>query len=111
MATKVDWQIQGSAYDRPEPSFETDLSDVSRGTPTGEMLRRYWHPIAVANEIGDLPRAVKVLGEDLVQFQTTRREFGLVYLELKPLLPSYDILENVEEGMTPVADGRARAHR
>ncbi|MCZ6616774.1 MAG: Rieske 2Fe-2S domain-containing protein, partial [Gammaproteobacteria bacterium] len=79
MATQVDWQIQGSAYDRPEPSFDADLSDVTRVTPTGEMLRRYWHPIAVADEIGDLPHGVKVLGEDLVLFKTPNREFGLVY--------------------------------
>ena len=26
------------------------LTQVSRGTPCGELLRRYWHPVAAAGE-------------------------------------------------------------
>jgi len=69
----------GSAYDLPPPSSDLDLVGVGKGTPGGELLRRYWHPIAVAREVGDLPLAVRVLGEDLVLFRTPAGRFGLVY--------------------------------
>ena len=29
------------------------LTRVGRGTPAGELLRRYWHPVAVAQELTD----------------------------------------------------------
>lgn len=73
------WETTGSAYDRPEGTFDDEIIQVDRGTPTGEMLRRYWHPIAVADEVGDLPESVRVLGEDLVLFKTPDERFGLVY--------------------------------
>jgi phenylpropionate dioxygenase-like ring-hydroxylating dioxygenase large terminal subunit len=69
----------GSAYDLPAPSFDEDLARVGRGTPGGELLRRYWHPVAVAAEVKDLPVAIRVLGEDLILFRTPGGRFGLVY--------------------------------
>lgn len=47
------------------------LTQVGRGTPSGELLRRYWHPIAIARELTEESptRFVRVLGEDLVLFQ------------------------------------------
>ena len=74
-----DWSKLGSAYHRPEPNHYDVYADVDRNTATGEMLRRYWHPIAVAEDVSDLPYAVRVLGEDLVLFKTPSGEFGLVY--------------------------------
>jgi nitrite reductase/ring-hydroxylating ferredoxin subunit len=69
----------GSAYYLFTPSSDLDLVAVGKGTPGGELLRRYWHPIAVADEIKDLPVPVRALGEDLILFKTPRGEFGLVY--------------------------------
>jgi len=69
----------GSAYNRSQPTWDNSLIQVDRGTPAGELLRRYWHPIAVAQEVGDLPLAVRVLGEDLVLFKTLEANFGLMY--------------------------------
>ncbi len=46
------------------------LARVGPGTPAGELLRRYWHPIAVAAELGERPlRRVRILGEDLVLYK------------------------------------------
>jgi 5,5'-dehydrodivanillate O-demethylase len=46
------------------------LARVGPGTPAGELLRRYWHPIAVAAELdGRPPRRVRILGEDLALYQ------------------------------------------
>ena len=49
----------------------TLLTQVSRGTPCGELLRRYWHPVAAAGEFTDQKpiKAVKILGEDLVVYR------------------------------------------
>jgi len=69
----------GSAYDLPKPTWDVELVEVRRGTAAGELLRRYWHPVAVADEIGDLPVAVRALGEDLILFKTSPGRFGLVY--------------------------------
>jgi nitrite reductase/ring-hydroxylating ferredoxin subunit len=69
---------KGSAYDMPAPTFDENLISVERHTRGGEMLRRYWHPIALVDEVKDLPVAVRVLGEDLVLFRTGDG-FGLVH--------------------------------
>jgi 5,5'-dehydrodivanillate O-demethylase len=56
------------------------LTQVGAGTPAGELLRRYWHPVAVAGELTeDKPiKAVRILGENLVVFRDTNGRFGLV---------------------------------
>ncbi len=36
----------GRAHGLADPGFDTDLHQVGAGTPTGELLRRYWHPVA-----------------------------------------------------------------
>ncbi|HEY1373578.1 MAG TPA: Rieske 2Fe-2S domain-containing protein [Candidatus Binatia bacterium] len=55
------------------------LTQVGPGTPMGNLLRRYWHPIAAAAELDEDPvRRVRLLGEDLVLFRTAAGELGLV---------------------------------
>ena len=56
------------------------LTRVGPGTPSGELLRRYWHPIAVAKELtAEHPtKFVRILGEDLVIFRATTGRLGLV---------------------------------
>ena len=56
------------------------LTRVGPGTPAGELLRRYWHPVAIAAELPqDNPvKFVRILGEDLVLFQTRSGEAGLL---------------------------------
>ena len=56
------------------------LTQVGPGTPGGELLRRYWHPISVANEINDdnPTKFVRVLGEDLVIFKDKSGNWGLL---------------------------------
>ncbi len=69
----------GTAYGLPQPSYDADLVRVGPRTPGGEMLRRYWHPIALSTEAGGVPRKVRVLGEDLILFRDGRGRPGLVY--------------------------------
>ena len=70
---------QGTAYGRPAPSHKKELTEVGPGTPMGELLRRYWHPIALSAEAGSRPRKVRVLGEDLILFRDKQGRAGLVY--------------------------------
>ena len=68
-----------TAYDLPEPTYDADLVLVGRGTPGGELFRRYWQPVAVAAQVGDLPVAIRVLGEDLILFKEPGGKFGLMH--------------------------------
>ena len=77
MAARI--ERTGSAYDLAQPSSDEILIGLDRRTPMGELLRRYWHPVAVVDEVGELPLAVRVLGEDLVLFRTPGGKYGLVY--------------------------------
>jgi 5,5'-dehydrodivanillate O-demethylase len=55
------------------------LSLVGPATPAGELLRRYWHPVAVAAELKDKPiKRVRILGEDLVLYRGDDGRYGLV---------------------------------
>ena len=69
----------GTGYERPEPWSDPDLVEVERGTPAGELLRRYWHPFAVASDATDRPTRVRVLGEDLILFRDGAGTVGLVH--------------------------------
>ena len=55
------------------------LVRTSRGTPCGEYLRRYWQPVALAAEIKDVPRLIRVMGEELVIFRDGSGRYGLVH--------------------------------
>ena len=57
---------------------DAELTRVGRGTPMGELMRRYWQPVANTHEVTDLPLKIRILGEDLVLFRNGKGEFGLV---------------------------------
>lgn len=69
----------GTAYGKPAPTSRKELTEVGPGTPMGELLRRYWHPIGECADASDVPRQVKVLGEDLILFRDKTGRPGLVY--------------------------------
>lgn len=56
------------------------LTRVGRGTPAGELLRRYWHPVAAAGQLTEEKpiKAVKLLDEELVLYRDTKGAYGLV---------------------------------
>lgn len=56
------------------------LTRVAPGTPCGEFLRRYWHPIAAASELTDeRPKMrIRILGEDLVLYRGVDGTYGLL---------------------------------
>jgi len=69
----------GTAYDRPQPSYRKELTEVGAGTPMGELLRRYWHPVGMSSTFDSTPSKVKALGEDLIAFRDGQGRPGLVY--------------------------------
>jgi hypothetical protein len=69
----------GTGYGRPRPTFIRELTEVGAGTPMGELLRRYWHPVGLAGDATATPSALRVLGEDLVLFRDAQGRAGLVY--------------------------------
>ncbi|MDT0262452.1 Rieske 2Fe-2S domain-containing protein [Jatrophihabitans lederbergiae] len=55
------------------------LTHVGPGTPTGQLLRSYWHPIAAGPAVAPgTVQAVRLLGENLALFRTEDGELGLV---------------------------------
>lgn len=56
------------------------MTRVGPGTPAGQLLRQYWQPAALAEEL-EGPRsakAMRLLGEDLVLFRDQAGRYGLV---------------------------------
>ncbi|MGH8546813.1 MAG: Rieske 2Fe-2S domain-containing protein, partial [Gammaproteobacteria bacterium] len=58
------------------------LTQSDPKTPAGELLRRYWQPVALSEELpqGAAPRAVTVMGEELVLFRDDQGRPGLLGL-------------------------------
>ena len=55
------------------------LTQVGPGTLAGELLRRYWWPIATSGELDTEPvLAIRLLGENLALYRTDAGELGLV---------------------------------
>lgn len=55
------------------------LTQVGKGTPMGELMRRYWLPFAASDELVDeWTSRVRLLGEDLVLFRTRQGQLGLI---------------------------------
>ncbi|SNS86461.1 5,5'-dehydrodivanillate O-demethylase [Noviherbaspirillum humi] len=55
------------------------LTQITPGTPMGNLMRRYWQPIAAAVELKDKwTKRVRLLGEDLVLFRDREGKLGLI---------------------------------
>ncbi|MEA2639100.1 MAG: phthalate 4,5-dioxygenase [Chloroflexota bacterium] len=57
------------------------LTGVGPGTPMGEVLRRYWIPIVISDEVAEPgcdPVRVKLLGEELIAFRDRTGRVGLI---------------------------------
>jgi 5,5'-dehydrodivanillate O-demethylase len=56
-----------------------ELTQVAAGTPMGELLRRYWYPVAFTRALEEFPvQPARLLGEDFAIFKTPRGKYGLV---------------------------------
>ena len=62
-----------------KPDYDHLISHTDSGTPGGEYMRRYWHPVALSSDVTNVPLEIKILGEELVIFRTTEDKIGLVH--------------------------------
>src|SRR5262245_58091077 len=57
------------------------MTRVGPGKPAGMLLRNYWQPAALVDELSEGPRPIKpikLLGEDLVVFRDDKGKYGLL---------------------------------
>ncbi len=56
------------------------LTQVGPGTPGGQLLRRYWHPILITRELTpeNPVKHLRILGEDLVIYLDKSNQVGLL---------------------------------
>jgi phenylpropionate dioxygenase-like ring-hydroxylating dioxygenase large terminal subunit len=56
------------------------ITRTGKGTPAGALMRRYWQPAALVDELaGERPvRKVRLMGEDFVLFRDERGRLGLL---------------------------------
>lgn len=63
------------------PDANETLSRVGKGTPMGELFRRFWLPALISSEIAEPdcpPVRLRILGEELIAFRDSDGEIGLV---------------------------------
>jgi nitrite reductase/ring-hydroxylating ferredoxin subunit len=70
----------GAWHAREQPAPDPLLTRIDPGTPCGEYLRRFWQPVAFARDLGELPRRIRIMGEDLVVFRDRAGRAGLLQL-------------------------------
>jgi nitrite reductase/ring-hydroxylating ferredoxin subunit len=103
----------GAYHNPPIPAEAKDLTHVEKGSLGGEYLRRYWQPVAMTSEVGDLPVKVRMFGEDLILFRATGGDYGLLDLHcshrgtsLEFGIPSPDGIRCCYHGWLFAVDGR-----
>jgi nitrite reductase/ring-hydroxylating ferredoxin subunit len=68
-----------SAYGLKIPEPDPELTRVGPGAPCGELMRRYWQPVCLSADLADLPKKVRILGEDLIAFRDGQGRAGLLF--------------------------------
>lgn len=81
MSKDIRWAEEphnGYAIRNPLPP-DIDLLQVGPSTLGGEYLRRFWHPVAMSEQLDGKPVAIRILGEDLVIFRDLSGNVGLLH--------------------------------
>jgi nitrite reductase/ring-hydroxylating ferredoxin subunit len=73
-----------SVESRPQPDSKRPagryqyLTDTNAGAAAGELLRRYWQPVALASELppGGAPIGVRIMAQDIVLFRDDTDRVG-----------------------------------
>ena len=83
MSEDVRWATKpfGGYAIRVQPKEDEELTHVGPGTPCGEYMRRFWHPIAMSKQIEGKqnPVPIRILGEDLVVFRDLSGKVGVLH--------------------------------
>ncbi len=84
------------------------LCRVGPGTPMGEMLRQYWHPVLLSTELSvadSNPVRVRLLGEDLIAFRDSAGRPGTLADHCAHRGASLFFARNEENGLRCVYHG------
>lgn len=55
-----------------------ELTDFSAGTPMGDLMRRYWYPVAFTRELEEFPvKKARLLSEDYAVYRMASGEYGI----------------------------------
>src|SRR2546423_4734572 len=81
----------GAWHARQVPAPDPLLTRTDPGTPCGEYLRRFWQPGAFARDLGDVPRRIRIMGEDLVVFRDRGGRVGLLQPHRTPRRTSLEV--------------------
>src|SRR5690349_3723575 len=84
------------------------ITRVGPGTPMGNVLRRYWMPALLSNEVPNAdsdPVRVRLMGEDLVAFRDTNGTVGLIQNNCPHRGASLFFGRNEENGLRCVYHG------
>ncbi|KAA3625833.1 MAG: ring-hydroxylating oxygenase subunit alpha [Proteobacteria bacterium] len=64
-------------YKRKIPLEDPEITHTDPGTPLGEYMRRYWQPVCMSEQLGDVPHKIRIMGEDLVAFRDKQGNIGV----------------------------------
>ena len=84
------------------------LCRVGPGTPMGALMRQYWIPAGLSEELPDrdgAPARIKLLGEQLIAFRDTAGTIGLIQENCPHRGASLFFGRNEEEGLRCVYHG------
>ena len=56
-----------------------ELLLTGAGTPMNEYFRRYWQPVCLSEQLTDVPKAIRILDEDLVAFRDRGGRVGVLH--------------------------------
>ena len=66
-------------HTRDIPPPDPLITETGPGTPMGEYFRRFWIPVCLSEELTDLPKAIRILSEDLVAFRDKSGRVGVLH--------------------------------
>lgn len=69
----------GAYYEKEIPVHDPELTETQAGSPMGELMRKFWQPVCLSQELTDLPKAIRIMGEDLVAFRDHSGRVGILH--------------------------------
>tara|TARA_A100001037_G_scaffold114367_1_gene104185 strand:+ start:1894 stop:3309 length:1416 start_codon:yes stop_codon:yes gene_type:complete len=68
----------GAYHKTSIPAHDPELTSTDPGTPMGEVMRKQWQPVCMSEQLTDVPKAIRIMGEDLVAFRDRSGTVGVL---------------------------------